>query len=184
MLGEAPSDRGADARSATQGVLALVCDSTNVFQDSAVGLRSGRPRRACATQVEKAKGRVLVTTFASNAARLQTIGRVATETGRRVCVAGRSLDRILRVAKATGYLRDFPEPVRFDEAMRLPRDEVLIIATGGQGEPRAALGRIAVGQPRAQAGRGRHGHLLVADHPRQRGRDRPDHEPADATSAC
>ncbi|MET1110803.1 MAG: ribonuclease J, partial [Allosphingosinicella sp.] len=61
----------------------------------------------------------------------------------RVCVAGRSLDRILRVAKATGYLTDFPEPVRFDEAMRLPRNEVLIIATGGQGEARAALGRIA-----------------------------------------
>jgi ribonuclease J len=62
-----------------------------------------------------------------------------------VCVAGRSLDRIIGVAKATGYLKDFPEPVRFDEAMRLPRDELLIVATGGQGEPRAALGRIASG---------------------------------------
>jgi ribonuclease J len=51
----------------------------------------------------------------------------------------------LKVAKATGYLRDFPEPVRFDEAMRLPREELLVIATGGQGEPRAALGRIAFG---------------------------------------
>ena len=86
---------------------------------------------------------MLITTFASNAARLETIGKVAIETGRKVCVAGRSLDRIIRVAKATGYLRDFPEPVRFDEAMRLPRHELLIIATGGQGEPRAALGRIA-----------------------------------------
>jgi ribonuclease J len=71
---------------------------------------------------------------------------VALETGRQVCVAGRSLDRILRVAKATGYLKDFPEPVRFDEAMMLPKQELLIIATGGQGEPRAALGRIAFGQ--------------------------------------
>jgi ribonuclease J len=62
-----------------------------------------------------------------------------------VCVAGRSLDRILRVAQATGYLRDFPAPISFDEAMRLPREDVLIIATGGQGEPRAALGRIASG---------------------------------------
>jgi len=86
---------------------------------------------------------VLVTTFASNAARLQTIGRVALETGRRVCIAGRSLERILRVAQATGYLEDFPPPVDFDEAMRLPKSEALIIATGGQGEPRAALGRIA-----------------------------------------
>jgi ribonuclease J len=88
---------------------------------------------------------VLVTTFASNAARLQTIGRVATEAGRKVCIAGRSLERILRVAQATGYLLDFPAPVSFDEAMRLPKSELLIIATGGQGEPRAALGRIASG---------------------------------------
>jgi ribonuclease J len=92
-----------------------------------------------------ANGRVLVTTFASNAARLQTIGRVAREAQRQVCVAGRSLDRILRVAQSTGYLKDFPPPISFDEAMRLPRSEVLIIATGGQGEPRAALGRIAYG---------------------------------------
>ena len=69
-----------------------------------------------------ANGRVLVTTFASNAARLQTIGRVAREAGRRVCIAGRSLDRILRVAQSTGYLLDFPPPISFDEAMRLPQD--------------------------------------------------------------
>jgi ribonuclease J len=96
-------------------------------------------------KVAKAHGRVLITTFASNAARLKTIGEVAKETGRRVCVAGRSLERILRVAQATGYLLEFPQTLSFDEAMRLPRSEVLIIATGGQGEPRAALGRIATG---------------------------------------
>ncbi|WP_294120253.1 ribonuclease J [Sphingomonas sp.] len=127
------------------GVLALVCDSTNVFQDKASGSESG-VHAGLLEAVTKAKGRVLVTTFASNAARLETIGRVALETGRRVCVAGRSLERILKVAKATGYLKDFPEPVRFDEAMLLPKQELLIIATGGQGEPRAALGRIAFGQ--------------------------------------
>src|SRR5262249_5919568 len=96
-------------------------------------------------QVQEASGRVLVTTFASNAARLQTIGRVAVETGRRVAIAGRSLERILRVAQSTGYLKDFPPPISFDETMRLPKRDVLIIATGGQGEPRAALGRIASG---------------------------------------
>ena len=128
-----------------QGVLALVCDSTNVFQDKASGSEAG-VHAGLFEAVLKAKGRVLITTFASNAARLETIGKVALETGRRVCVAGRSLDRILRVAKATGYLRDFPEPVRFDEAMLLPKEELLIIATGGQGEPRDALGRIAFGQ--------------------------------------
>jgi ribonuclease J len=105
-------------------------------------------------QVLEARGRVLVTTFASNAARLQTIGRVGRETGRQVCVAGRSLDRILRVAQATGYLKDFPAPIGFDEAMRLPKSDVLIIATGGQGEPRAALGRIASGSHELKLGEG------------------------------
>jgi ribonuclease J len=60
-----------------------------------------------------------------------------------VCVAGRSLDRILEVARNNGYLQDFPETVDFDTAMSLPRGQVLILATGGQGEPRAALARIA-----------------------------------------
>jgi ribonuclease J len=143
VLGEAPSTE-ALTRIGDEGVLALVCDSTNVFQDKPSGSEES-VHEGLLAQVGKAKGRVLVTTFASNAARLQTIGRVATETGRKVCVAGRSLDRILRVAKSTGYLLDFPEPVRFEDAMKLPRNEILIISTGGQGEPRAALGRIAFG---------------------------------------
>ena len=109
-----------------EGVLALVCDSTNVFQDVPSGSEES-VHAGLLRKVREAEGRVLVTTFASNAARLRTLGRVASEAGRRVVVAGRSLDRILKVAKATGYLRDFPEPVRFDEAMTLPRDQVLII---------------------------------------------------------
>ncbi len=127
-----------------EGVLALVCDSTNVFDGVASGSEQS-VHDGLRQAVEAAKGRVLVTTFASNAARLQTLGKVAEETGRALCVAGRSLDRILRVARATGYLRDFPETVDFTTAMRLPRREVMIIATGGQGEPRAALGRVAGG---------------------------------------
>ena len=152
VLGEPSSHEPLEALG-DEGVLALVCDSTNVFQDEPSG-SEGAVHEGLRRAVSEARGRVLVTTFASNAARLQTIGRVATETGRRVVVAGRSLDRILRVAKATGYLLDFPEPVRFDEAMRLPREEVLIIATGGQGEPRAALGRIAGGNHELKLGQG------------------------------
>src|SRR5215210_1535732 len=143
VIGEAPSTE-ALTEIGDRGVLALVCDSTNVFQDRPSGSEES-VHEGLHAQVEKAKGRVLVTTFASNAARLQTIGRVGRETGRQVCGGGRSLERILRVAQATGYLRDFPAPISFDEAMRLPRDEVLVIATGGQGEPRAALGRVAAG---------------------------------------
>jgi ribonuclease J len=143
VIGEAPSVETLKAIG-DRGVLALVCDSTNVFQEHPSGSEES-VHAGLLAKVAEAKGRVLVTTFASNAARLQTIGRVARETGRQVCIAGRSLDRILRVSQATGYLLDFPAPIGFDEAMRLPRSEVLIIATGGQGEPRAALGRIAAG---------------------------------------
>jgi len=136
-----------------RGILALVCDSTNIFQEAVSGSETS-VHAGLRAQVEKAQGRVLVTSFASNAARLQTIARVATETGRSLCIAGRSLDRILKVARATGYLKDFPETVRFDEAMRLPRSEVLVIATGGQGETRAALGRIAFGSHELKLGDG------------------------------
>jgi len=143
VIGEAPSTETLTAIG-DAGVLALVCDSTNVFQERPSGSEES-VHEGLLAQTMMANGRVLVTTFASNAARLQTLGRVATEAGRRVCIAGRSLERILRVAQATGYLRDFPPPINFDEAMRLPKRELLIIATGGQGEPRAALGRIASG---------------------------------------
>ncbi|MBB4838982.1 ribonuclease J [Sphingomonas kyeonggiensis] len=127
-----------------KGVLALVCDSTNVFNPEASG-SEGAVRAGLDEVIGAAKGRVLVTTFASNAARLQTLGEVARDTGRELCVAGRSLDRILRVAKSTGYLRDFPDTIDFEAAMDLPPHKVLIVATGGQGEPRAALNRIAEG---------------------------------------
>ncbi len=125
-----------------KGILALVCDSTNVFNSESSG-SEGSVRDGLDTVVRSARGRVLVTTFASNAARLQTLGRVAQDTGRTLCVAGRSLDRIIKAAQGAGYLKDFPETVGFDEAMALPRNKVLIVATGGQGETRAALSRIA-----------------------------------------
>jgi ribonuclease J len=125
-----------------EGVLALVCDSTNVFNAEASGSEES-VKAGLHEVVAAAKGRVMVTTFASNAARLKTLGEVAEATGRKLCVAGRSLDRILKVARATGYLRQFPDTVDFDTAMRLPRNKVLIVATGGQGEPRAALARVA-----------------------------------------
>ncbi|MFV0625149.1 ribonuclease J [Sphingomonas sp. ac-8] len=127
-----------------EGVFALVCDSTNVFNDKASGSEAD-VHPGLLEVIDSAPGRVMVTTFASNAARLATLGAIARETGRTVCVAGRSLDRILRVARATGYLQDFPPTVDFDTAMRMPRNEVLIIATGGQGEARAALARVAEG---------------------------------------
>ena len=128
-----------------EGVLALVCDSTNVFNPAPSG-SEGDVFRALLEEVDKHRGkRIVVTTFASNVARLQTLGAIAEHSGRQLCVAGRSLDRIIEVAQANGYLEDLPDRVDFDTAMGLPRGEVLIVATGGQGEPRAALARIADG---------------------------------------
>ncbi|WP_284125590.1 ribonuclease J [Parerythrobacter aestuarii] len=126
-----------------EGVLALVCDSTNVFNPNPSG-SEGAVYKGLLGEVGKWEGRrVLVTTFASNVARLQTLGDVAKATGRQLCVAGRSLDRIIDVSKQSGYLQDFPQVIDWDTAMGLPRGQVLILATGGQGEPRAALARIA-----------------------------------------
>lgn len=127
-----------------KGIDVLVCDSTNVFNAEASGSEAD-VRRGIAETVAKAKGRVLVTSFASNAARIATLGKVAEETGRKLAVAGRSLDRIIRVAQATGYLKDLPNLIDAETAMRLPRNKVLVIATGGQGEARAALSRVAEG---------------------------------------
>ncbi len=126
-----------------EGIHTLVCDSTNVFNPKPSG-SEGAVYRGLMEEVAKHSGkRVMVTTFASNVARLQTLGDVARETGRQLCVAGRSLDRIIEVAQDNGYLEDFPTTVDWDTAMGLPRGEILILATGGQGEPRAALSRVA-----------------------------------------
>ena len=126
-----------------EGILALVCDSTNVFNSTASG-SEGAVYRGLLEEAGRHSGkRIVVTTFASNVARLQTLGEVAKATKRQLCVAGRSLDRIIEVGKANGYLQDLPPVIDFDSAMRLPRGEVLIVATGGQGEPRAALARMA-----------------------------------------
>jgi ribonuclease J len=141
VIGE-PASAEALRKIGDEGVLALMGDSTNVFNEEPSGSEAS-VRADLERFVSEADRRVLITTFASNAARLQTLGQVAVATGRQVCVAGRSLDRIIKIAKAAGYLLDFPPTVDFEAAMRLPPKDLMIIATGGQGEARAALSRIA-----------------------------------------
>ena len=136
-----------------KGILALVCDSTNAFNNEASGTE-GSVRDGLMKAVAAAEGRVIVTSFASNAARLATLGQVAKATGRTLTVAGRSLDRIITAARQNGYLKDFPETVDFDTAMRLPGNKSLVIATGGQGEDRAALARIAFDQHQIKVSQG------------------------------
>jgi ribonuclease J len=124
------------------GVLAMVGDSTNVFNREASGSESdvyAGLRDIVASQ----KGRVVVTTFASNIARLSTIGRIALETGRSLALLGRSMRRVVEAAKATGYLHDFPPIIDEDELADTPRDKLLVLCTGCQGEGRAALSRLA-----------------------------------------
>ncbi len=143
QMGE-PSSEGELREIGDEGVLALVCDSTNVFNEDVSG-SEGDVRANLLKVIEEAPNRVLVTTFASNAARLRTLGWVAKQTGRQLCVAGRSLDRIIGIAQENNYLGEFPDTVDFATAMKLPRNKVMIVATGGQGESRAALARIAEG---------------------------------------
>lgn len=125
-------------------VLAMVCDSTNVFVEGSTG-SEGEVREHLAKLISECKQRVVVTTFASNLARVSTIIQAAYDAGRVVALAGRSLWRVVEAAKESGYLPDDMEFVSDKEVMNLPRGDVLMICTGCQGEPRAALSRIARG---------------------------------------
>ena len=127
------------------GILAMIGDSTNVFNMEASGSETGVRDGLRAVVAARKTGRVLVTTFASNAARLGTIGQVARDTGRHLVLAGRSMDRITEVAKATGYLKDLPPILSWDAAKSMDPGKLLIACTGAQGEPMAALSRIAAG---------------------------------------
>jgi ribonuclease J len=127
------------------GVLALVGDSTNVFNNEASGSETDVREGLLKVVKARKKGRVLVTTFASNAARLATLGWVAKETGRHLVLAGRSMERITQVAKATGYLKDMPPTLSWEAAASMDPAKLLILCTGAQGEPMAALSRIASG---------------------------------------
>ena len=128
-----------------EGVLALVCDSTNVIR----GGESPSEKDVAATLVDlvaTAKGRVAVTTFASNVARIRAVAEAALANGREVVAIGRAMDRVIQVATELGYLDGLP-PFRGSDAYGyLPRDKVVALLTGSQGEPRAALARVAEDQ--------------------------------------
>jgi ribonuclease J len=127
------------------GVLAMIGDSTNVFNNEASGSETDVREGLLKVVKARKKGRVLVTTFASNAARLATLGWVAKETGRHLVLAGRSMERITQVAKATGYLKDMPPTLSWEAAANMDPAKLLILCTGAQGEAQAALSRIASG---------------------------------------
>jgi ribonuclease J len=130
-----------------EGVLALIGDSTNVFVDGTSGSESSLLSHLTEL-IGKCRGKVAVACFASNVARLKTIFDAATANGRAVSLVGRSLWRMNAAARETGYLSDLPAFLEPHEAASLDDSDVLYICTGSQGEPRAALTRIAAGDHR------------------------------------
>ncbi len=127
------------------GIDFVIGDSTNATQEGWSGSEA-ECHKALLEVIAKQSQRVAVTCFSSNTARLASLGDIAHETGRRVTVLGRSLYNYLQTAKSTGYLRNFPDLVPTSDLDYLPRSEQLILATGSQGEPRAAMSKLAKGE--------------------------------------
>lgn len=153
LVGDAPDEAKLKALG-EEGVLALVCDSTNAF-------REGRSpsevdiAKSIASIIGNAKRRVAVTTFASNVARVKAVADAARASGRKLVVAGRSLHRVIEVAKDTGYLPESFRHLDQDQFSYLAHDDVVLLCTGSQGEPRAAMARIAAEEhPSITMGRG------------------------------
>jgi len=144
ILGDVTDEKKLRALGA-EGCLALIGDSTNA-------VREGRSpseadvRKTITELVKTARGRVAVTTFASNVGRLRTVAEAARNAEREVVVIGRSMDRIVQIARETGYLDGLPDFRPVDAFGYLPPNKVVALCTGSQGEPRAALARIAADQ--------------------------------------
>jgi len=146
LVGEA-TDTNALRKLGDEGVLALVCDSTNALVAGESGSES-TVRKALADLIGTLKGRVAVTAFASNIARLDSVAKAARAHGRQIALVGRAMKKLVEAARATGYLADFPAVLDEEEAADLPPHRVLYLCTGSQGESRAALTRIANGEHR------------------------------------
>ncbi len=141
LIGPA-TDEAAFRRLGEEGVLAMVCDSTNAMVDGHSGSEA-EVRQSLAELIRPMRGRVAVTCFASNVARVESVAMAARDAGRHVALVGRSLRNLEAAARECGYLRGLPEFVPEDEAGSVPDDNLLILVTGSQGEPRSALSRIA-----------------------------------------
>jgi ribonuclease J len=146
LIGEA-TDAETLMAAGEEGILAMVCDSTNVFTEGEAGSESG-VRDELIKLVGEQKGRVAVAAFASNVARLQTAVQAAEHNGRTVCLVGRSMHRMMGAARHVGLFADALPFVDEEEAAAMPKNKILYLCTGSQGEPRAALSRIASGSHR------------------------------------
>ena len=127
-----------------KGVLAMICDSTNIFNLGSTGSESS-VRTGLLTVLEKMKNRIVITSFASNVARMETVFKVAEKIGRQVCLVGRSMNRIYQLARQCNYLQEIKVPIDVRDAKKIPKNKIVFLCTGSQGEQRAALARIANG---------------------------------------
>jgi ribonuclease J len=153
LLG-AVTDEDAIRKLGDEGVLAMVCDSTNVFVDGTAGSEA-EVRATLIPLIGQMKGKVAVACFASNVARMDTACRAAEANGRRVCLVGRSMHRMAAAAKSVGMMQDLQPFITEHEARNFPSHGILYLCTGSQGEARAALSRIAEGtHPHASLGAG------------------------------
>ena len=126
----------------TQGVLAMICDSTNVFSPG----RSGSEldvRKNLLKIMESKNKRIIVTSFASNVARMESIFYCAKKVGRQISLVGRSMHRIYKAARQCGYLKNLLEPIDPREAKKISRNKIVYLCTGSQGEPNGAMMRIS-----------------------------------------
>ena len=124
------------------GVLAMVCDSTNVFSIGRAGSEFD-VRKNMLNVMSRQKKKILVTSFASNVARMETVFDCAKKIGRQIALVGRSMHRIYQAARKCGYLKDVIEPLDPRDAKNIPRDKIVFLCTGSQGEPLGALNRIS-----------------------------------------
>ena len=124
------------------GVLAMVCDSTNVFSFGRAGSESD-VRKNMLDVMSRQKKKILVTSFASNVARMETVFDCAKKIGRNISLVGRSMHRIYQAARKCGYLQNVIEPLDPRDAKNIPRDKIVFLCTGSQGEPMGALNRIS-----------------------------------------
>ena len=125
-----------------KGVIAMICDSTNVFSPGRAGSEKD-VRESLLKIISTQKKRVLVTSFASNVARMESIFYIAKQTKRNISLVGRSMNRIYKAAKQCGYLKDVINPVDPRDANKISKDRIIFLCTGSQGEPLGALNRIA-----------------------------------------
>ena len=149
-----PTDEAALAALGNEGVLAMICDFTNAMVEGHSGSEA-EVRRSLSALIRPLKGRVAVTCFSSNIARIESVACAARDAGRSVCVVGRSLRTMTTAARECGYLKDVPEFLGEDDAGMIPDDSLLLLITGSQGEPRSALSRVAMDtHPRVVLGEG------------------------------